>query len=410
MKKKKRRYFKGKTSRGFTALYSSRMIFKVGANLLGLFMPIFLYEIFNLEIKYVLGFYIIKSLLYLFSIGVGAKFLNKIGLRRSLRISTVWIMGFFVVMYFLDRARMGIENIFLERPVFVISMASIATILITLRSIMYWIPYHTDIAKFTNKTNRAKQISLFAATGTSIQAIMPFIAGWILLSYNYSVLFLIVILITLSSGIPLSALPRTRERFSWTYLQTWKEFFSKERRCAIIAYMGDGAESAVGVILWPIFIWELLEKNYFEVGLISSAVIAFTVLLQLITGKVIDTNKGSNAKMLKYGSYFSAFGWVIKIFVSTAFQIFAVSVYHGMAKVFSQTSFDALTYEKASEQGHLVDEYTVIHEMAVHAGKVFMLAIAFMMVFFIGLNYTFILGALATLALNYIMRSGVCKV
>ncbi|MDD5071421.1 MAG: MFS transporter, partial [Patescibacteria group bacterium] len=272
---------------------------------------------------------------------------------------------------------------------------------------MYWIPLHTDLAKFTSKSNRAKQLGLMEATAISLGAITPLIAGWILFHYNYDILFLITIIIYFISLIPFSTLPKTTEVFSWSYFQTWKEFFSKRRRRVVLAYFGDGAENVVGVIIWPIFIWELLSGNYFQVGALSSLIVAVTVFLQLSVGRFAD--KGNKNKMLKYGSIFYALGWIIKIFIATAFQIFITSTYHNLAKIFARTPFDVLNYEKAADQGHYVDEYTVIHEMAVQFGKSFMFVFILLLLPFFNVQWTFILAAIASLSMNFLADEEMIK-
>ena len=82
-------------------------------------------------------------------------------------------------------------------------------------------------------------------------------------------------------------------------------------------------------------------------------IVAVTIILQLTVGRLAD--KFSKRKMIKWGNVIYASGWVAKIFIGTAFQIFIVSTYHNLAKIFSRTPFDALTYEKAADQGHYVD-------------------------------------------------------
>ncbi|MFH1822809.1 MAG: MFS transporter [Patescibacteria group bacterium] len=393
-------YFKGRISQGFVALYSGRTVLRVAAGLVGLFLPIFLYELFNLRIQYVIYYYLIGHLLYGLTVAWGCKYLNKIGLRRSLRISIIWGSLYYVIFYFLGRS-VGVGEFMANQKIIILICFSI--VVITLDRLMYWVPLHTDLAKFTNKKNRAKQLSLIESTAIFLQAVMPLVAGWILIRYNYNVLFLIAIFIYLSSLIPFMTLPRTKERFSWTYRQTWREFFSKKRRSLIFAYMGDGAENVVGIIIWPIFIWELLLGNYFQVGALTSLIVGVTIILQLLLGKYADMS--SKTKMIKIGSILYAFGWIFKIFIFTAFQIFIVSTYHNLTKIFARTPFDALSYEIAADQGHYVDEYTVIHEMAIQFGKVLMLILILTLTLFFNIQWTFILAALASLTMNFLADS-----
>ena len=80
-------YFNGKLSSGFVALFSGRMLQFAGNGMLGLFLPVYLLLQFNLKIEYVLLWYLAGHLFYAILLPWGAQFLNKFGMRRSLRVS-----------------------------------------------------------------------------------------------------------------------------------------------------------------------------------------------------------------------------------------------------------------------------------------------------------------------------------
>ncbi len=396
------KYFKGKVSRGFLAIFTTRIVLRISTGLLGLFLPIFLYTFFNLKIEYVFLFYFFGYFLYALSVAWACQYLNKIGLRHSLRISVVIGAVYYLLLYFLD-VRSRVDSF--EMGNNILTWILILTILvITLHRSLYWVPLNTDMAKFTSKKNRAKQLSLLESATLILGAIMPLVAGWILSFYEYDFLFAIAIIIYLLSLIPLHYLPKTREKYTWSYKKTWQEFFSKKWRSAMLAYIGDGAEAVVGTIVWPVFIWELLDGDYFEVGFLSSLIVVVTIALQLLVGGYAD--KGGRRKMLHWGSSFYAIGWIIKIFIVTAFHIFIVSTYHNLMKIFARTPFDALSFEKAADEGHFVDEYTAIHEIAINFGKALMLLLALILVsvFKFSIEWTFILAALASLTMNFITQ------
>lgn len=390
------KYFDGEISQGFVSLFSARMTLRISSALLGLFLPIFLYELFDFNLTYVLYYYMVGHLLYALTVAWGCQYLNKIGLRRSIRISVILGAVYYSAFYFLDKRFETVGTI----DSGVLWLLASTIFFLTLHRIMYWTPLHTDMAKFTNKKNRGKQLSLIEATTLGLGAVMPLAAGLILTSYNYDILFLIAIVIYFTSLIPLMTLPKTNERFSWTYLETWKEFLGHKRKRTVLAYMGDGAEAVVGMVIWPIFIWELLKGNYFEVGALSSLIVAVTVVLQLLMGRYADN--GNKKRMLKLGNALYALGWIFKIFILTSFQIFIASTYHNLIKIFARTPFDALSYEKAADQGHFVDEYTVIHEMAIQFGKFFMLLFVSFIIYFVSLEWAFVFAALSSMAMNYI--------
>ena len=406
-KTRRKKYFYGNISRGFISLYTTRMIFRMAGGLLGIFFPIFLYELFNFQFEFIIYYYLIRYGLYGLTVGWGAQYLNKIGLRRSMRISVIWLILSYSVLYFLNQYIKGNGEGIDTAPVAVLILVGLGLLFTTLRNLMYWVPVHTDMAKFTNKNNRAKQLSLLEATTVIFKALLPAVAGVIISFYSYDVLFILIIFLFLSGIIPLMTVPRTRERFRWGYLQTWKEFLSKKRRRTVLAYMGDGAENVIGIIVWPVFMWKVLEGSYLEVGILSTLVIIVTVLFQLGLGK--STDKKDKNRMLKFGTFFYSLGWIAKMFVATAFHIFIVSTYHNLAKIFTRTPFDAMTYEKAADQGHYVDEYTVIHEMAVNFGRFLMLWVVLAMISYVSLEWTFILGALAALTLNFLTQDHIIE-
>ncbi|HAS84734.1 MAG TPA: hypothetical protein DCS23_01515 [Candidatus Yonathbacteria bacterium] len=151
------------------------------------------------------------------------------------------------------------------------------------------------------------------------------------------------------------------------------------------ASVATGTEETIGVIVWPIFIFLLLQGDYFKVGALSSFTVGATVLLQYMFGHYLD-KMGKKHQMLKAGSILYALGWIVKIFVLTAFHVFIVGLYHKIAKVMTDTSYDAIFYDLAADQGHYVDEFTVLSEMAMQVGRLVALVSVAVLVTFINLN------------------------
>jgi MFS family permease len=383
---KKSTYFDGPVSKGFVALYTGKAVVLIASGLIGIFLPVFLYELFDRRFVHVLMFFGISSLVYVPLIALGAQFLNKYGFRKALRTSVFVGALIYTIYFFLNE-----QNMFYLIPLSVIALV--------LYRMLYWLPYHVDFAKFTDPKNRGRQLSSIRATRLIATIILPVVSGFIISYFGFSVLFFIAIILYLISGIPYIMIPRTNEQFSWGYLETWKKFFSNLKHKVMIAYVADGAETTIGLFLWPIFIFELLDGNYLEVGVISSLIIGIAVVLQLVTGKLIDTHKKKDA-MLKWGTVFYSVGWIAKIFVVTAFEIFIAGAYHNITKIFTRTPIDTLTYEMSADEGHYVDEFTVLKEMAVHTGRVLMVTLAVVLSFFVSINWIFLLAALSALLLN----------
>ncbi len=383
----------------FRMVFFGKIVINLAGQLIGLFLPIFLYKFLGMNLVLVIAYYVLLDFLYLNFVVLGCRYImNKIGIKRSLQISVVFVAIYYAVLLFLDKfltsssSFWGIDAIWWLIPAAFFSLMFRVT---------HWVPFHTNVAELTDRNIRASQLSLMEATIMILGAIVPIVAGLILSYLGFSWLFLTALLIFLLAIIPFSFLPKVEEKFSWTYIETWKVFFSKKFRKNIFAYMGDGAEGIIGIIIWPIFIWQLLEGNYLKVGAISSFIVVFTMTLQLLAGNLMD--KSVNKKMwLRYGSFFYSMGWVLKAFVGGALQIFVFSTYHNISRVFSRTSFDTLNYDIAADQGHYVDEYTAVREMAVMVGKILMGIVIILVLPFLPLQYIFLLAALASLSMGFL--------
>lgn len=369
--------------RGFLGLYFGRMAMSIANGLLGIFLPIFLYNLFDGNVALVMLYYGIAGATYLFLVAFGARFLNRFGFRKSLVLGSFLAAVVNMAYYFTTK-----EN--------VVTLLSFALISLAIFRILFWIPYHVDFAVFTNKGKKGGQVGLMLATMTLVGIAGPMIAGYVIQTFSIQVLFFIAVIMHTLSMIPFASVPRTNERFSWSYSKVWRELFAKKNRGIVWASIAVGAEDIIGFTIWPIFIFVLLKGNYFQVGVLESFIVGVTVLMQLMFGKYLD-RIGKKHGVLKTSSILYALGWIIKIFVATAAQVFVVGLYHRITKVFTDTSYDAIFYETAADQGHYVDEYTVLSEMAINIGRVFGTGSVAVLLMFTSLKWTFIIGVLASL-------------
>jgi hypothetical protein len=368
---------------------------------MGLFLPIFLYQFMGMSILMVLVYYLIIDVFYASFVVTSCKqVMNRFGIKRSLQVSVLFGATYYLILFTINHYLPLNDDIFkLEKALFLLPALFFS---LSFR-LTHWIPFHTNLAKLTDRGIRARQLSLMEATMMALGAVMPIVAGIILENLGYGYLFIIAISVYILSLLPFSLLPKVEEKFSWDYKKTFKTLFSKKMRPSVIAYMGDGAESVVGTIIWPIFIWQLLEGNYFQVGLISSLIIAVTILMQFLIGRPLDKMENKQ-KVLRYGTLFYSFGWVLKALIGSAFQVFLFSTYHNLSRVFSRTSFDALNYDIAADQGQYVDEYTVVRETAILFGKILMAIFVIIILPYFALRHVFLLAALASLMMSFLKK------
>ncbi len=371
------------------ALYSNRLILRIALGLLSLFTPIFLFEQFNFSIKAVLIFYLSIFIMNLFLVAPGAMFMSRTSLKNSMLWSLPFLLLYLISLY-----------CFSSSPFI---FAFLAIISIVFYRVLYWIPFNTNFAELSDPLQRGRQLALFQAVVSIISIFVPMAAGFIVAEFGFQVLFFLSIILTLVSMIPFVFMRRSSdEKFSFSYIQSFKELFKKANRRLLLAYGGDGAQSVAGFAVWPIFIYQILNGQYLSVGLISSVIIFITIILQLIFGDLSD--RISKKKLVKLGSFLYSSGWFLKIFIDTGFQIFVIGTFHNFAAIVNRLPFDTLMYERAADQGHYVDEYTVLREMALSIGRIIMLIILIILFEFFNLSLpiAFLLAAIAALFINFL--------
>lgn len=375
-------------------MFTNRAITDAVSGLFTVFLPIFLYLTLE-SIQGVILYYLFSYVLLLLFVFFLSRGLNSFSFRRALRVSALAGALFYLSFFFL-----GKDNYWLILP--------FSVILVSLWRFLYWIPYNVDIVKFTNKKNRGRQLGLIEAVFGITSIATPLIAGLIIQDFGFNALFLLGFLAFGLSFIPLLFTPRTKEKFSWGKNKIVKKIIDKENRQAFLIFFADGAEAVAGFLIWPIFIFLVLGDDYLKIGSILTIVISFTVVIQLLAGKFID--KGCyRSNIVKFGGLFYAFGWVVKIFVLTAFHIFVVDAFHKFTQIFYRTPLDAFVFEKAYEQKHLVDEFVVFREMGLCLGKIAMLILMLLFSFFVSINWLFVFGALFSLFLSLFYSKLHCR-
>ncbi len=384
-------YFKHKISLDFIHLMEGELTNRLAVGLLSIFLPIYLYLLLDQDFKKVILYQLVITIAYFISILFFSRFFNKIGFTRSLGISVFLGATYYLAFFLLD----------ITGHVWLLGFTAAFLIL---RAFFRWTPYHTIFSTLTDKLERGKEIGALEAFTSLIGIFSPFLAGIIISYLGYKPLFLLGIVVFLASYIFYSQLPRSKNNFSWSTGEIWHNLWAKENRRVQWAFFSEGFEAVFGLIVWPIFIFELLNGNFFQVGALATLISLATMILQFITGRLVD-KKESKKGLLKAGSIAYSVVWIFKIFIATAFQIFIVDTLHSFSKIFLRIPFGVLTYNFFEEKEDLLDEYVTIRELSVGMGKMTAYFLVIGLSFLVSLNWLFLLAALASMMLNLLALS-----
>jgi len=365
-------------------LYLNRLLSQIGIGIYGVFGVIFFFEKFGNSLKDVLLLFGILYLIFFFTTHLGAKFIYLIGMKKLMMIATLFLALTTYALF------MWNDNPFLYLLMFCLGLI--------IYKMFYWIPYHVEFAEFTSQKNRGKQIAALSNISEGIMAVLPIIGGFILAREGYEILFLVATVLIFLSIVPLFFMKETKERYTWSFFKLIKEFFSKKTRTTVVSNFANGVQDGVGTIIWPIFIFVLLKGDYLFVGAITTLTIVALIILRFAVGGAVD--RLGEKKVLNMGSIFYTSGWLIKIFVETGTGIFLSHTYHNFGKVVNQVSFDSTVYDQAADNGHFVDEFTVLKESSLLLGKGLLLLVAISVIGLFGVTATFVIAAVASLLMS----------
>ncbi len=212
-------YLKPKLSPGLVALFTAQTIKSISWHMLGIFLPIFLYESFK-ALPLVLVYYILLSLIYIFVVPLGAKMMSCLGLKKSMMISLPFLSGYFLCFLFIE------QNLFL--------FLGLALGLVVLHKMLFWVPYHSVFAKLTTFQARGREISFLRSVASVVKVIIPVLGAVIIVAVGFNQLFIIAAILVGVSMIPLCFLKERKEKFIFGYWQTFREFLKKANRKLMI--------------------------------------------------------------------------------------------------------------------------------------------------------------------------------
>lgn len=294
---------------GFWKLYVGRALLTLPSHLVGIFLPIFLFVTFNAQLWPVFVYYLLGHFAYALCVPLGARFLNGAGYPRTLVLGTLFNTLFFCSLLVAHSA---------GTPFHVLLAVGCSLVALVCFRLFFWLPYHVEVAALTNGAHRGLAISLILSMVTLATVIGPAFGGFIIDAYGYGVVFFVVACASLLAYVPFRLVPSPHQRFEWSYRETWRKFMAPEYRGMTKAMFAHGVENVVGAVAWPLFMFLLLDGSVLEVGMLSSLIVAATIVLQLLAGKHLDRIRGPG-NMLRVSSMLTAFGWVMKVFVAKAY-------------------------------------------------------------------------------------------
>ncbi|KKL69578.1 hypothetical protein LCGC14_2113560, partial [marine sediment metagenome] len=249
--------------------------------------------------------------------------------KHSMLISIPFLIIFLLLLYSLEDFRWPLP---------------LLSVFVGIGTSLFWISYHVDFAKFSDRKNRGKQIGLSKIAMSIFSVLGPIVGAVILTFEGFKILFIITSVLLIGSVVPLFMSRELHEPASFSL----KGFFKGQKIKDVLSYLGHGIENKLGLVVWPLFIFIfILDEKYISLGLVSSLALSIALISTLVVGKFSDI---SRKVMLKFGSVFNALVWVAKSFIVTPIQLFVAEAFYGASQTTMHIPFDAINYDKAKKK------------------------------------------------------------
>jgi MFS family permease len=377
-----------KLSQDIAYLYFNRVLVQAAFGLITGFGTLFFYEKFGGELYKVLILFVFLYAAFAILNHLSAILIKKLGMRKLMIFSLLSLAIMFLSRIMWDYSPM-------------ISLGLYFVTFSVYKS-FYWIPYHVEFAAFTDIKTRGKQTAILYNIGDLFSAVLPFIGGFILSLWGYNVLFILGFIFVVLSIAPLYKINETKEAYTWSLRRLFSEIKDKDNRPMVWSNLGNGMQQAIAATIWPIFVFISVEGDYVKFGSILAVVTVILIIVRGIVGKFLD--RFGSDKILKIGNFVYFSGWIFKMFIGSVTGVLVTDVYHRFGNVINKTSFDVARYDQAADNGHYIDEYTVLREFVVSMGASLMALILIPVVIFTSIKIAFLLGAFSTLLMTLINR------
>jgi hypothetical protein len=390
------------------SLYLTHTIRTLGLSLIGIFIPIYIYDLPNKlvlidqailnNLVWILLYYAVRSLAaFSFLYFIGNYLYTKIHLKRSILLSTVLMTVQMIGFYSISDQLLTHGNLW---SLLILGIAIIEGI----ELILYWTPHHILFlrkishpgvtAKFSHELGLKAMLEQIAATtGPVLGGIMLSIAG-------FKALFLTVIIIILSASIPVlvSVTERTHHPHHPGEILR-KYLWSKNTRHVTVALVGSVMDALVLAVFWPVVMYIGLQ-NFVKIGAISTISGFGALFTTFIVIKVCD--RFGDRLVHSIGIFFNTLFYLLRIVTLTPAAIYTIDILDKFNSAFYTLPFLAKTYAHAKKFGNT--GFFIYRQLVIHLAF-FCCAILALLVILIAPNWQMVflvaaVGSVLTFLIN----------
>lgn len=288
-------------------LYTSMTLRSLGFGIIGIFVPIYLYQS-GVSLQDIFLFYGLFFLLRI-PVAYGTAFLvGRIGPKHTIAVSTIIFIFFLSLLLSYSQ---------FQWPLLMLSFW------FTLANGLFFIAYNTDFSKINHKKHGGKELGWLYIFERAGFALGPVVGGLIASYIAPELTILVAILVLLLSLLPLFM---TKEPVKTHQHVEFSSFGLKKHTANYVALAAFNIENFASTALWPLFIgvYIFTDDTYAKLGGLIGASMVVSMFSARMFGKFIDARKGRY--LLNHGVVINAITHGLRSIITSAPGAIGISI------------------------------------------------------------------------------------
>lgn len=342
-------------------LYISMTLKTFAISLVGVFVPVYLYQLgYNLTVIALFFFWY-----FIFRVPmnyVAGELVSRFGPKHTLSYAYVLNLVYLGTLLTLPRYNWPLVS------VAVIAAASIS---------LFFVAYHVDFSKIKQVKEEGAELSHMYLLSRVAGAIGPLLGGVIAMLYGIHIVIIIAIVAMLLAIIPLMM---TGEPTHTNSRPDYRSMDWRKETGNFIAYTGTGIARQVTLALWPLYLGVFIfaEGVYGMIGLVTSISVVASILMAKFVGSTIDNDK--SGILLRWSAAAGAFVHLTRTVVTGFWGVVGVNITGEMSETGILLPLTKGFYDAADSEKDRVAYITMMEIVSTLSRALFWLLIAFLFV------------------------------
>lgn len=380
---RRRHYWRDISFDELTELYTSMMFRSLAIGLVGIFIPIYLYQ-HGTPIWEILVFYTIMFTIHTLAALAAASIIAKIGPKHTILTSYI-----FQALSMLGLILLYEYNL----PLNVIATS------FGIANALFFTAFHVDFSKIKHSEHGGKEVGWMYIMQKVGAILGPIVGGIIAFIFGSQYIFLVALGLLCVGILPLLL---TKEPVKTNQKLDYESFKLGKIKYDIISFSALTLENTIVVVMWPLFIGVLVfvDNPYIQMGGVASISIIASIFIARAIGSLIDKSHGR--ALLRFGAILNAILHLFRPFTNGFSTVLATNIVNEGVTIAYNLPFTKGLYDAADQ----LPGYRIVYITSLEAISGFVRALFYGIASIIAFSYggtrlfffgVFCVGAVASL-------------